>query len=118
MFKDDFSDEELYKAIRNIEMGSAAITTYKKGGTDKTMALIFRMDPEKERTETDEDGNVTEVDYYKENRDYSLEYMKYDEYNEEIEKAVEELKKTAVINERAMKSPDLEEMIALVYGVA
>lgn len=118
MFKDDFSDEELYKAIRDIEMGSAAIKTYKKGGTDKTMALIFRMDPEKERTEKDDKGNEKEVDYYKENRDSSLEYMKYDEYNEEIEKAVEELKKTAVINERAMKSPDLEEMIALVYGVA
>ena len=117
MFKDDFSDEELYKAIRDIDMGSAAIKTYKKGGTDKTMALIFRMDPEKERTETDDKGNVTEVDYYKENRDSSLEYMKYDEYNEEIDKAVEELKKTLVVDERALKSPDLEEMIALLYGV-
>ncbi|MBQ6830495.1 MAG: hypothetical protein IJO59_05160 [Clostridia bacterium] len=117
MFKDDFSDEDLFKAIRDIEMGSAAIKTYKKGGTDKTMALIFRMDPEKERTEKDEDGKEKEVDYYKENRDSSLEYMKYDEYDEEIEKAVEELKKSAVIDERAMKSPDLKEMIALLYGV-
>ncbi len=116
MFKDEFGDEELYKAIKEVKIGEAAIKTYKKNGSTKTMALIFRMDPEAERDTKDDKGNVTKVDYYKENREYVLENLKFEEYNKEIEKKMEEIEKNVVRNERALKAPDLKEMISLMYG--
>lgn len=117
MFKDDFADEDLFKAVNEIPVGTAAIKTYQKSGKTKTMALIFRMDSEAERTEEDEDGNVKEVDYYKENHDVVLEYMKYEEFNEEVEKKIAEFADQIIYNNRALKSPRLKEMAQLVFGI-
>lgn len=116
LFKDEFADEDLFKAIKEIEMGSAAIKTYQKGGTTKTMSLIFRMDPEAERTETDEDGKTTEIDYYKENHDYVLKAMKQKEFNEEIEKKMAEMEKSVVRYNKTFKAIKLDEMILLMYA--
>ncbi len=116
LFKDEFSDEELYKAVKEVEIGSAAIKTYKKNGSTKTMALIFRMDPEAERDTKDDKGNVTKVDYYKENQELVLENLKFEEYNKEIEDKMKEIEKDVIRNERALKAPDLKEMIAYMYG--
>lgn len=118
-FKDDITDEDFLKAVEAVKEGTAGIQTYQKSGETKTMALIFRMDPEAERTETDEDGKTVEVeDYYGDMHDTVLEYMKYDEYNEEIENRIKELGDKVIRHERALKAPKLLEMAQLVYGIS
>ncbi len=117
-FKEDIADEDFLKAVEAVEEGTAAIQIYKKNGETKTMALIFRMDPESERTETDEDGKTVEVeDYYGDMHDTVLEHMKYDEYNEEVEKRIKELGDKVIRYDRALKAPKLKEMAQLVYGI-
>jgi hypothetical protein len=111
-FKDYFSDEDLRKAVEAVEEGTAGIQTYQKNGTTKTMALIFRMDPESERYEEDKDGNQVAVeDYYGDMKDTVLQYMKYEEFDEEIKKAVDELGDKVIYHKRALNAPDLEEML-------
>lgn len=117
MFEDDFSDEDLFKAVSEVEVGTAAIKTYQKSGQTKTMALIFRMDSEAERTEEDEDGNITEVDYYEENHDVVLQYMKYEEFDKEVDEKIAEVADKVIYNNRALKSPRLKEMAQLVFGI-
>ena len=111
------SDEDLVKAIQAVEEGSAGIQTYLKNGTTKTMALIFRMDPEAERTETteDEDGNevTTAVDYYAEQKNTILQYMKYEEFDAEVQEKIDALGDKIVRHKRALNAPDLEEMLGL-----
>ena len=117
-YKDDFSDEELYKAVSSVPVGTAAIKTYKKNGTTKTMALIFRMDSEAERDTTNDKGEVTKVDYFAEQRETILQHLKYEEFDKEVEDKVKALGDKVVRHERALKAPDLWEMAQLVFGVA
>lgn len=112
------SDEELVKAIRAVQEGSAGIQTYQKNGTTKTMALIFRMDPEAERTETvkDEDGKETtkEVDYYAEEKENVLSYMKYEEFDKEVKEKIAALSDKIVRHKRALNAADVKEMLTLL----
>lgn len=112
------SDEDLVKAIQAVAEGAAGIQTYQKGGTTKTMALIFRMDPEAERTETVKDENgketVKEVDYYAEQKDTVLSYMKYDEFDKEVQEKIDALGDKIVRHNRALKAADVDEMLELM----
>ncbi len=104
----DGVDEELVKAVEKITEGEAKVVTYKKGGTTNTLALIFRMDPEAERGQ---DKDKKDIDYYEETRDQSLQHMKYEEFDKEVTKRMETLKKDAVINERALKAVDFIDLL-------
>lgn len=106
----DGVDEELVKAIEGIAEGEAKVVTYKQGGTTNTLALIYRMDPEADRGQ-DEDGN--DVDYYEENRDQTLQHMKYDEFDAEVEERMDQLMEDAVINNKALYSVDFVELLGL-----
>ena len=106
----DGVDEELVKAIEKINEGEAKVVTYKQGGTKNTLALIFRMDPEADRGQ---DENKKDIDYYEQSRDQTLQYMKYDEFNAEVEERVKELKKTAVIDWKAMNKVNFVELLGL-----
>ncbi len=106
----DGVDEELVKAVEGIAEGEAKVVTYKQGGTTNTLALIFRMDPEADRGQ-DEDGK--DIDYYEENRDQTLQYMKYDEFDAEVKERMEQLMKDAVINEKALYAVDFVELLGL-----
>ncbi len=99
----DGVDEDLVEAIEEIEEGAAKVVTYKKNGTTNTMALIFRMDPEADRGD--------DVDYYEDSRDQTLQYMKYDEFDAEVEERAAELMKTADINNKALHAIDYAELI-------
>ncbi len=110
---DEDMDEELVKVLKEMDEGEIAVKTYQKNGTTKTMALILRMDPEAERG-TDENGNA--VDYYADSHSQTLQYMKYDEMDEEIEKKAEEVAKTVTVNDRAIKAADPKAMLKLLLG--
>ncbi len=110
---DEDMDEELVKVLKAMNKGEAAVKTYQKNGTTKTMALILRMDPEAERG-TDKDGNA--VDYYADSHDQTLQYMKYDELDKEIEAKVKEVADTVTVNERAIKAANPEAMLKLLLG--
>ncbi len=106
----DGVDEELVKAIEKIGEGEAKVVTYKQGGTKNTLALIFRMDPEADRGQ---DEDKKDIDYYEDTRDQTLQYMKYEEFNAEVEERVKELKKTAVIDWKAMNRVNFVELLGL-----
>lgn len=106
----DGADEELVKAIEKINEGEAKVVTYKQGGTKNTLALIFRMDPEADRGQ---DEDKKDIDYYEDSRDQTLQYMKYDEFDAEVKERVKELKKTAVIDWKAMNAVDFVELLGL-----
>lgn len=110
---DEDMDEELLKVLKTMAEGEIAVKTYKKNGTTKTMALILRMDPEAERG-TDKDGKA--VDYYADSHDQTLQYMKYDELDKEIEAKIKEVAKTLTVEERAIKAADPEAMLKLLLG--
>ena len=99
----DGADEELIKAIENIPEGSAEVVKYKKGGSTNTLAFIFRLDPEAERGEKE--------NFFEDNRDQTLQYMKYDEFEEEVEKQVKKELEKADINEKALKAVDFMELL-------
>ncbi len=101
-------DEELLKVIKTMKEGEIAIKTYQKSGTNKTMALIFRMDPEADRGKT-EDGK--DIDFYADSHKQILQYMKYDEMNEEIEKKVKELADKITVNKQAIKAAKPADML-------
>ncbi len=103
-------DEELVKAIQGIEEGAIDLVTYKKSGTTETLAVIFRLDPEAQRGK-DDDGN--DVDYYEDSRDQTLQLLKYDAFTEEVEARVKVLRKSAVLNDRAFKSVEMEKLFGL-----
>lgn len=98
----DGADEELIKAIENIPEGSAEVVKYKKGGSTNTLALIFRLDPEAQRGEKE--------DFFEDNRDQTLQYMKYDEFEEEVEKKIKKELETATINKKALNAIDFLEL--------
>lgn len=140
-------DEDLVKVIKEVAEGTAAIKTYKKGGSTKTMALIFRMDPEAERetkkeettttttgagattttaaittttvsgatgTTTTTTGTTTEkepVSYYEGQHDYIIQYMKYDEFNKEVEERITAVKATMIRHEAALNAVDIAAML-------
>lgn len=110
---DEDMDEELLKVLKEINEGEIAIKTYQKNGTTKTMALILRMDPEAERG-TDEDGKA--IDYYADSHDQTLQYMKYDELDKEIEAKIKDVSATVTVNDRAIKVADPEAMLKLLLG--
>lgn len=110
---DEDMDEELVKVLKEMSEGEIAVKTYQKNGTTKTMALILRMDPEAERG-TDEDGNA--IDYYTDSHDQTLQYMKYDEMDKEIEEKVKEVAKTITVNDDAIKAADPKAMLKLLLG--
>lgn len=99
----DGADEELIKAIENIPEGSAEVVKYKKGGSTNTLAFIFRLDPEAERGEKE--------NFFEDNRDQTLQYMKYDEFEKEVEKQVKKELEKADINEKALKAVDFMELL-------
>ncbi len=110
---DEDMDEELVKVLKEMNEGEIAIKTYQKDGTTKTVTLILRMDPEAERG-TDEDGNA--IDYYVDSHDQTLQYMKFDEMDKEIEEKVKEVAKTITANDDAIKAADPKAMLKLLLG--
>ncbi len=110
---DEELDEELVKVLKEMNEGEIAVKTYKKNGTTKTMALILRMDPEAERGK-DKDGK--DIDYYADSHDQTLQYMKYDELDKEIEAKVKEVTKTVTVEDRAIKAADPKAMLKLLLG--
>ncbi len=105
---DEDMDEELLKVVKEIKEGDIGIKTYQKGGTTKTMALILRMDPEAERGK-DEDGKA--IDYYADSHSQTLQYMKYDELDKEINEKIAALKDKVTVSNRAIKAADPRDMI-------
>lgn len=101
-------DEELLKVIKTINEGEISIKTYQQGGTTKTMALIFRMDPEAERGK-DKDGK--DIDFYADSHEQILQHMKYEELNEEIDKEVKELTDKVTVNKQAINAADPMDML-------
>ncbi len=101
----DGVDEDLVKAVSNIPEGSAEVVTYKQGGTKKTMALIFRLDPEAQRDKDE--------DFFEDSRDQTLQYMKYDEFEEELNDKMDDLLETATINKRALNAVDFLELLGV-----
>ena len=77
-----------------MEVGKASIQEYKKGGTSDTIALIFRMDPEKDR----KDGK----DYFAEKRNDIIYGAKYEEFDKEVTEYIKTLEVTYV--DRAIKA--------------
>ncbi len=116
MFKEDFADEDLLKAVESVPEGTAAIKTYQKNGTAKTMALIFRMDPEAERNTADKDGNEVVVDYVGDLNDTILQYMKFDEFDTDVKKEIDAITDSVIYHKAALNAADLEEMVYLMYG--
>ena len=105
---DEDMDENLLKVMKELKEGEIGIKTYQQGGTNKTMALILRMDPEAERGK-DKDGK--EIDFYVESHSQTLQYMKYDELKKEIDEKVKALKSKVTLNDRAIKAADPKELI-------
>ncbi|HHV50463.1 MAG TPA: hypothetical protein GXX54_01995 [Clostridiales bacterium] len=85
-------DENLVKAIKSVDVGSAKIVEYKQNGTTNVAALIYRVKPE-------------------DTKEYSLEKMrktiiqsaKYEEFGKEIDKYAEELAKDTKFNNTVLK---------------
>lgn len=113
--KDDGVDEEFIKELEKIDVSkenAAKVMTYNKTGdkTKPTLAFVFRLDPEKDRGKDDK-GN--EIDFYEDSRDRSLQLMKYDEFDKEVVAKMDELKKTMVVSERALKAVEFETMLGV-----
>jgi hypothetical protein len=101
-----YGDEDFTNAIKeNLpNFGDAKVFTCKKGGS-LTATLMLRLDPEAERGK-DDDGN--EVDYFADSRKSILRGAKYEEFREEIDGVVEQLKKDGKVsfNERIIDKCD------------
>ena len=89
-----YGDEDFTNAVKKVEVGKASIQEYKKGGTSDTIALIFRMDPEKDR----KDGK----DYFAEKRNDIFYGAKYEECDKEVTEYIKTLEVTYV--DRAIKA--------------
>ena len=101
------ADEELFKAVKTIGEGEAAIKEYQKGGTAKTLALILRMDPEAERGK-DDDGN--DIDFFADQHETTLYYMKNDEFTQLVNEKVAAVTAQVTVNERAIKAAKPKDM--------
>lgn len=101
-------DEELLKAVQGIKEGAIDIVEYKKGGTTKTLAVIFRLDPEAQRGKDKDDK---EIDYYENSRDKTLQLLKYDTFTADVEAKVKTLKASAELNDRAFKAVEMAKML-------
>ena len=96
-----YGDEDFTNAVKTVEIGEAKVVTYKKGGTKNTAALILRMDPRvKEGVE----------DVVEENRESIISGANFDDYNEEITKAMKELE--VVVDKSAIKACDPKKFVA------
>ncbi|MBR5524879.1 MAG: hypothetical protein IKU51_06405 [Clostridia bacterium] len=82
-------DENLVKAIRDIEVGSAKVVEYKSGGSTPTAALIVRLD-------INEPAKL-----YTDSYEAILSSLKYEEFNEEVEKLTKEVDLT--FNKKVVK---------------
>ena len=99
-----YGDEDFTNAVKKVEIGTASIQEYKKGGSTDTIALIYRMDPEQDRA----DGQ----NYYEEKRSDIIYGAKYEEYNKEVTDYMKTLEVSYV--DRAIKAckPENFEKIA------
>lgn len=82
-------DEELAKAIRTVDVGTAKVVTYQASGTTATAALVLRLDIN------------DPADLYTDSYEAILSAIKYETFNEDVEKAMEEIK--VVYNESVVK---------------
>lgn len=110
--KDDGADEEFIKKLEAAKTGEATVFTYNKTGdkTKPTLSLVFRLELEADRG-NDKDGKP--IVFYEESRDRSLQLMKYDEFDKEVTAKMDELRKTMVVNKKAMKAVDWALMLGL-----
>ncbi len=99
-----YGDEDFTNAVKKVEIGTASIQEYKKGGSTDTIALIYRMDPEQDRA----DGQ----NYFEEKRSDIIYGAKYEEYNKEVTDYMKTLEVSYV--DRAIKAckPENFEKIA------
>ncbi len=89
------ADKNTSDAIKDVEIGKAAIQQYKVNKEKPTMSLILRLDPDK---------RDDEVDYYAEQHQAILQALKYEELDKEI---LDYVKKMDVeVNESAIKMAD------------
>lgn len=82
-------DEYLAKAIRTVKIGEAKVVEYKAGGSTPTAVLIQRLNPNKP------------ADVYEDAYEDILSSLKYDSFNEEVEKKAAELEIT--FNEKVLE---------------
>ena len=82
------SDEELVKAIRTVDVGTAKVVEYKAGGTTNSLALVLRLDINKPNT------------LFADKTEDILFGMKWEDFNKEVTekmaKVTVELKKSVV----------------------
>lgn len=89
-----YGDEDFTNAVKKVEIGTAGIQEYKKSGSYDTIALIYRMDPEKDRGE--------DVDYYAERKEDIIYGAHYEEFNDEVKAYIATL--SVELNNAAIKA--------------
>ena len=100
-------DEDLVKAIRDVEVGKAKIVEYKAGGSTPTLALIERIDINVDRN--GKDGGL-----YEDSVENIIYEMKYEEFDKEVTAALEQLTVTfnkKVVNHKKCKPEEFLNII-------
>lgn len=101
---EDVTDTDFLKALQAVPENTAGIQVYKKNGTTKTMALIFRLDPEAQRDEG--------VNYYEDCKTAVREYLKYDEFDAEVKKYIADTLNAQIVkHESALKAAKPADMV-------
>ncbi len=91
-------DENLAKAVRSVEVGTAKVVTYSADGTTKTAALILRLDPNsKENLFKDSTNNIIYA-------------MKYEELDKELQEVIDKL--YVKFNNKVVKSCNAKNFLA------
>ena len=85
--------------MKSVEIGKAKIVEYKKNGTTSTAALILRMDPRQQE-------GKTEDEILADSREDIIYGAKYEDYNKDIQKKVEELRGKTTLDKTAIRMCD------------
>lgn len=94
-----YGDEDFTNAVKSVEIGKAKIVEYKKNGTTSTAALILRMDPRQQE-------GKTEDEILADSREDIIYGAKYEDYNKDIQKKVEELRGKTTLDKTAIRMCD------------
>ena len=98
----EYGDEDFTNALKKVEINTAKVIEYKKGGSKNTAALVLRLDPKEVKGKTP--GEV-----FEDKHDEILYKLKSEEFNAEVDAIIKDL--SVEVNKTTIRKCDPKKFV-------
>lgn len=98
----EYGDEDFTNALKKVEINTAKVIEYKKGGSKNTAALVLRLDPKEVKGKTPEE-------VFEDKHDEILYKLKSEEFNAEVDAIIKDL--SVEVNKTTIRKCDPKKFV-------